>query len=151
MSGFETAVLSAVMSGAKMAQQQSAAKKQAAQVESQRRADIAAINQKQEIEERQRREQLRRDQAAQRARFAGRGISAGSGSAASLISGLARQVDDTIATQRAFNNLSIGSIDSNAATQWQSLLSKSKTSLFNSAIGFVDKHGSKLPSLFDGK
>ncbi len=136
MAEFATLALStAISTGLSAVQKQAAAKQQAAQVETQRRQQVAQINQQQEIETKKRREQLRQTQAAQRARFAGSGINASSGSASSLLSGLARQVDEAIADTGNLNKLRIDGINSAAAAQRSSLLSKPRETLLG---GFSD-------------
>ncbi|MAY68175.1 MAG: hypothetical protein CMM77_13750 [Rhodospirillaceae bacterium] len=152
MAEFATmALASAVSTGLSAIQKQSAAKQQAAQLETQRRQQVAQINQQQEIETKRRREQLRQAQAAQRARFAGGGISAGSGSASSLLSGLARQVDEAIADSGSYNKLRIDGINSAAAAQRSSLLSAPRETLFDGFRGILTSGIHQMPSLFDDK
>ncbi|HBC08190.1 MAG TPA: hypothetical protein DC046_11510 [Rhodospirillaceae bacterium] len=141
----------AVSTGLAAIQKQAAAKQQAAQVETQRRQQVAQITQQQEIETKRRREQLRQAQAAQRARFAGGGINASSGSASSLLSGLARQVDEAIADTGNINKLRIDGINSAAAAQRSSLLSAPRETLFNGFRGIVAGGIKQMPSLFDDK
>jgi hypothetical protein len=141
----------AVSTGLAAIQKQAAAKQQAAQVETQRRQQVAQITQQQEIETKRRREQLRQAQAAQRARFAGGGINASSGSASSLLSGLARQVDEAIADSSNVNKLRIDGINSAAAAQRSSLLSAPRETLFNGFRGIVAGGIKQMPSLFDDK
>jgi|GEM_PF-1965925 len=141
----------AVSTGLAAIQKQAAAKRQAAQVETQRRQQVAQITQQQEIETKRRREQLRQAQAAQRARFAGGGINAASGSASSLLSGLARQVDEAIADSGNINKLRIDGINSSAAAQRSSLLSAPRETLFNGFRDIVAGGIKQMPSLFDDK
>jgi transcription initiation factor TFIID subunit TAF12 len=139
MATFAAAALaSAVSTGLSAIQQHSAAKKQAAHVETQRRQQVAQVRQQQEIETKRRRQQLRQAQATQRARFAGGGIGSASGSAHSLLSGLARQVDEAVADTSKLNDLRIGGINSSAAAERSSLLSKAQGTLV-SGIGDIIK------------
>lgn len=126
MGEFATFALSA---GLNAAQQQIAAKRQATALEARRRDQVSQIQAKQAIEERRRREQLRRAQATQRARFAGSGLNPQSGSAASLISGLAKEVDRAIADARGLDNLTIDRINADANTRRRSLLEQSRSGL----------------------
>lgn len=145
------ALATAVSTGLSAVQQQSAARKQAAQVEAQRQREVTQLQQAQEIEERRRREDLRRAQATQRARFAGAGISATSGSANSLLTGLARQVDQAIADSRSANSLRIDGINANAAAQRSSLLSAGRDTLLNGINSLVYGGIRRAPSLFEDK
>ncbi|PIW30483.1 MAG: hypothetical protein COW30_02025 [Rhodospirillales bacterium CG15_BIG_FIL_POST_REV_8_21_14_020_66_15] len=150
MAEFAAVALStAVSSGLSAIQQQAAAKQQAAQVEAQRRQQVAQIQQQQEIETRRKREQLRQAQAAQRARFAGSGISAAGGSAASLLTGLARQVDQAIADGDSLNRLRIDGINSAAAAQRSSLLSTPRNTLLSGFSNILTSGIRRTPSLFD--
>lgn len=130
------------------AQQHAAGKQQAAKVEAQRRQQVTQLQQQQEIETRRRREQLRQAQAAQRARFAGGGISAASGSASSLLSGMARQVDQAIADSRNSSATQIDAINSSAAAQRSSLLSQGRGALLGGFQSALNLGASQLPSLF---
>lgn len=130
------------------AQQHAAGKQQAAQVEAQRRQQVSQIQQQQAVETRRRREQLRQAQAAQRARFAGGGISADSGSASSLLSGMARQVDQAIAESRNSNTLQIDAINANAGAQRSNLLSQGRQALLGGVQSALTFGAGKLPSLF---
>lgn len=146
-------VLSGLSTATSTIQQSAAAKRQAAQVETQRRQQIEAIQQQQEIDERSRREKLRRDQAAQRARFAGRGISSETGSASSLLSSLARNVDQAIADQRSRNRLTINDVNTSASVDRGSLLAQSKNTAINGLLN-VAQRGLNLfdrPSQFTGR
>ncbi len=128
---------SAASTAASTLQQRAAARSQAAQVEAQRRREVQAIQQKQAIEERRRREQLRRDQAAQRARFAGAGINASGGSAGSVLTGLAKRVDQEIADARSLNNLRIQGINDDVATKRRSLLDHSRNATMDGVFSLA--------------
>lgn len=143
------ALATAVSTGISAVQAQSNAKRQAAQVEAQRQRDVTQLQQAQEIEERRRREDLRRAQATQRARFAGAGISAASGSANSLLTGLARQVDQAIADSRSASRLRIDGINASAAAQRSSLLSAGRDTMLNGINSLVYGGIRRAPSLFE--
>ena len=101
--------------------QETEAKRQAAALATQRNYQIQETLQQQAAQERQKRDELRRAQATQRARFAGAGINPAVGSASSLLSGLANQVDQAIADNRSLTNLRIDDINANTAAQTDSL------------------------------
>ena len=130
--------IAAAMTAASVAQQQMQAKRQAKQIEVQRRQQVGAIQEQQSIENRRRREELRKAQATQRARFAGSGISADSGSASSLLSGLARQVDEAIVDQNALNQLRIDDINANARTQRKSVLGQAQSAMFGGGMNIMN-------------
>ena len=113
------------------------AKRQATQVEAQRRQQVNSIQEQQTIQNRQRREELRKAQATQRARFGSTGLNAAGGSAASVLSGLARQVDEAIVDQNALNKLRIDDINTNALTQRKSILGQAQDAMFDGGMNIV--------------
>ena len=74
---------------------------------------------------------MRQAQATQRARFAGSGLSATTGSASSVLSGLARQVDEAIADQGSLNQLRIDGVNSSAHARRKSVLGQAQSALFS--------------------
>ncbi len=129
--------VAAAMTAASVAQKQMQAKRQATQVEAQRRQQVNSIQEQQTIQNRQRREELRKAQATQRARFGSTGLNAAGGSAASVLSGLARQVDEAIVDQNALNKLRIDDINTNALTQRKSILGQAQDAMFDGGMNIV--------------
>ena len=128
MSTFAVVAMTTAMG---MAQKQMEAKRQAKVIEGQRRQQVSAIQDQQVIQERRQREELRQAQATQRARFAGSGLSATTGSASSVLSGLARQVDEAIADQGSLNPLRIDGVNSSAHARRKSVLGQAQSALFS--------------------
>lgn len=114
-----TVAMSALQYG--MDSSQSKATKKAQEAET--AAQINQLQQTQQLEDRARRERLRRAVAAQRARFGAQGI-ASSGTANAVLSGLAAETDEQIATAGATTSLRVNKLNDDLSRR-QSLLEAS--------------------------
>jgi len=138
---------SAAMAGMNSIQARQQARSANRQAQAQAAQKTAVLNRAQQIEERRRKDQLKRDTATQRARFAAQGTGARGGSAAAVLQGLARPVDEAIEDTRLRTESSISAINENLSYRNRTNLLEASAPLRRFAFNTFAKHGT---SLLDG-